>query len=45
MIPQFFGFWGGSKLLYIVVVVCVFGLGSRRTFFLYMDPLTPGAQL
>ena len=44
----FFG--GGCKTsLRIVAAVCVFGPGSRRTFFLYMAPLThgggPGSQL
>ena len=41
---------GGVKTsLRIVAAVCVFGPGSCRTFFLYMDPLThgggPGSQL
>ena len=32
---------GGVKIsLCIVATACVFGPGSRRTFFLYMDPLT-----
>ena len=50
--PQHLGpFWGGGgkTSLRIVAVVCVFGPGSCRTFFLYMDPLThgggPGSQL
>ena len=49
----FFGGWGGmggvKTSLRIVAAVCVFGPGSLRTFFLYMDPLThgggPGSQL
>ena len=41
---------GGVKTsLRIVAAVCVFGPGSCRTFFLYMDPLNhgggPGSQL
>ena len=40
---------GGKTSLCIVAAVCVFGPGSWRTFFLYMDPLThgggPGSQL
>ena len=47
------GGWGGGggpkTSLRIVAAVCVFGPGSCRTFFLYMDPLThgggPGSQL
>ena len=44
-VPLFWGvgWWGGVKTsLRIVAAVCVFGPGSRRTFFLYMDPLTHG---
>jgi hypothetical protein len=39
-------FLGGEvkTSLRIVVAVCVFGHGSRRTFFLYMDPLTHGGS-
>ena len=41
-------FWGGvggggvgvKTSLHIVAAVCVLGPGSRRTFFLYIDPLT-----
>ena len=33
---------GGKTSLRIVAAVCVFGPGSLRTFFLYMDPLTHG---
>ena len=33
---------GGKTSLRIVAAVCVFGPGSCRTFFLYMDPLTHG---
>ena len=44
------GVGGGFKTsLCIVAAVSVFGPGPRRTFFLYMDPLThgggPGSQL
>ena len=44
-------FWGGGvkTTLRIVAAVCVFGPGSCRTFFLYMDPVIhgggPGSQL
>ena len=38
---------GGRVKTYlrIVATVCVFGRGSRRTFFLYMDPLAHGGGL
>ena len=37
---------GGFKTSWpIVADVCVFGPGSSRTFFLYMDPLTHGGGL
>ena len=41
-------FWGGCRgggvktSLRILGVVCGFGPRSAATFFLYMDPLTPG---
>ena len=43
-VPPYLGtLWGGVKtFLRIVAAVCVLGPGSRRTFFLYMDPLTHG---
>ena len=41
--------WGVNTALCIVAAVSIFGLASRRTFFLYIDPLThgggPGSQL
>ena len=46
-VPLFWrgGSGGVNTSLRIVAAVCVFGSGSWKTFFLYMDPLTHGGGL